>query len=502
MGVVAATRWGKVEGCEEAHSGGPVRVFRGVPYARPPTGPLRFAAPQPPVPWPDVRDATRFGAAAPQPAGSPEGGLVPGMGAGPTSEDCLTLNVWAPADATRSDLRAVLVWFYGGSFVIGASSQPAYDGARYAAEEGVVLVSANYRLGPLGFLDPRGLAGAGADAVANCGLRDAIAALEWVRDNIEQFGGDPERVAIFGESAGGGIVSHLCASPAASGLFRAAVVESGATDRTLDAQRSALVAESLMEAVGAATIDELRVLPADDVVAAVGRVQFEMLKPVGMMPFHPCVDGDVLTAPPREAFANGAFADGALIVGTTTDEMRLFLDPTTPAPDRDRLRTRIARYTGVDEHHADAVIDTYTRELRTGDLAEVWAAVFSDVEMQLPARAVLDAHAEHGHTWSYLFSWPAANARLRACHGVDIPFIFGTFDVDGWGEWVGADEDAVALSRRMRAAWAALARDGDPGWPEYRVPERAVRVLGRTDETVADPLGPRLSRLSPQEGAS
>ena len=197
-------------------------TFLGVQYAT-----AALSGTRPVTSWTGTRDATTFSPAAPQPIGGPLDGLVPGGFSGPTDEHaCLTLNVWTP-DPGAGASKPVLVWFPGGAFTTGASSQPVYDGARFCAEQDVVVVTCNYRLGALGFLD-RDIGG-----VANCGLRDAIAALEWVRDNIAAFGGDPGRVTVFGESAGGGIVLHLCA-PLARGLFRGAIVQSGATFNTLD----------------------------------------------------------------------------------------------------------------------------------------------------------------------------------------------------------------------------------------------------------------------------
>src|SRR6185503_14812200 len=218
-----------------------VHVFRGVQYATA----ARFQVPEPVTPWTGTRDATTFSPAAPQPIGGPLDGLVPGGFDGPTDElGCLTLNVWTP-DPNASASKPVLVWFPGGAFTTGAASQPVYDGARFCAEQDAVIVTCNYRLGALGFLDMRAAGG-----VANCGLRDAIAALEWAHDNIAAFGGDPERVTVFGESAGGGIVLHLCASPQTRGLFASAIVQSGATFNTLDDTRAALVLDTLLTELG------------------------------------------------------------------------------------------------------------------------------------------------------------------------------------------------------------------------------------------------------------
>jgi para-nitrobenzyl esterase len=454
-----------------------VRTSLGIPYALA----SRFAAPRR-VAGAIGADGTQFGPAAPQALDGPLGEIVPGMKVRATDEtSCLTVNVWAPADASPEP-RPVLVWFHGGSFVIGASSQPVYDGALLAAEQNVVVVSANYRLGALGFLDARPFGG-----VANCGLRDAICALEWVRDNIGSFGGDPARVVAFGESAGGGLVLHALASPAARGLLAGAIVQSGATFATLDEKRCALVLETVVGEAGVSDAAGLRGLPIDELVAAQSRAAGPLLQSIGMMPFHPMVDGDILPSPPVEAFAQGAAAGVALVAGTTADEMRLFVDSSTPAPARDKVVRRAARYLDVDEAAAERVVIGYERALGTDDTNEIWCALLGDNEMQVPCRAVLEAHAPHGPTYTYCFTWEGP--QVRSCHGIDIPFAFGNF-VDGWDAFVGLDDDGRALSGAMRAAWGAFARTGDPGWPAYP----AARIFGREVHDVAEhPLFARLA---------
>jgi para-nitrobenzyl esterase len=449
----------------------PVRTWLGIQYATA----TRFARPEP-VAWDgDLSRRGEFGPAAPQ---LPGDDVVPGMKVGATDEAaCLSLNVWAPAHA--QDLP-VLVWFHGGSFVLGASSQASHDGAAFAHEQNVVIVSANYRLGAFGFLDTRAIGGDGA----NFGLQDAVVALRWVRDNIAAFGGDPARVTVFGLSAGGGIGVHLLGSPAARGLFEGVIVQSGITDRTLDADRAALVATTVCEAAGVVDVDGLRALDADELLAAQAAVLPVLLKPVGMMPFHPCIDGELVCGPPAEVLAGGTAADVRLLAGTTSEEMNLFLDPNAAAPEHDRLVARVARYVDVTPEVGEAVVARYAQEL--GDEARVWPALFTDVEMQVPLRRVLDAHARHGPTYVYLFTWSAPER--GAFHAIDIPFTFDTFDVDGWGAFVGHDADADRLGRELRTAWAAFARDGTPGWGGYP----ATRVFGRTSSNA--PVHPLFDR--------
>ncbi len=293
-------------------------------------------------------------------------------------------------------------------------------------------------------------------------MRDALCALEWVRENIGHFGGDPARVAAFGESAGGGLLLHAIASPQARGLLAGTIVQSGATFATFDDERAALVADTMCKEAAVPDVDALRFLPVDALLDAQTRTLSTLMQPVGMMPFHPMVDGDVLPTRPIDALGAGAAAGIPLLVGTTADEMALFVDR-SPLP-RDRLVRRIARYLRVDEPQAAPVADAYADQLGTDDNAEIWRTFFGDREMQDPCRAVLDAHAPHGPAYTYCFTWEGPG--IGACHGIDIPFPFGNF-VEGWDTFVGLDDDGRALSRTMRDAWAAFARTGDPGWPRY-----------------------------------
>jgi len=445
----------------------------GIPYATA----VRFERPRP-VPLADVSECVAFGPAPPQ---RPGADLVPGSPIVDTDEHrCLTLNVW-PA-RTVDELRPVLVWFYGGSFVTGASSQACFDGTRLAAEQDVVVVSVNYRLGALGFLDLRALGG----SVANLGLHDALCALRWVRDNIAALGGDPRRVTVFGESAGGGMCAHLLASPLAHGLFRGAIVQSGVTEHTLDAERAALVATTFARLAGAPSSDELRALPLDAVLDAQTATIAELLPTVGMMPFHPVIDGEVLLAAPAAALGAGVATGVPLLAGTTADEMRLYLDPALPPPTHARLVRRVEKYLGVGAERAEQIVAAYV-----GDAGpDAWPAIFGDNEMQLPLRRVLDAQAAHAPVYAYLFTWEAPS--VGAAHAVDIPFILGNF-TDGWAEFVGHDADAERLSAEMRATWARFAATGEPGWGRYPV----TMVWGRRSYVAPEhPFTRRLAALA------
>jgi para-nitrobenzyl esterase len=420
----------------------------GIPYARA----ARFAAPEL-LAFDAGRDVSSFGPSAPQPLDSPLESIVPGMRVPSFDEHaCLTLNVWAPPGARE---LPVLVWFPGGSFVIGASAQPVYDGSLFALEQSIVVVTVNYRLGALGFLDARPVGG-----VANCGVRDAICALQWIHTNIESFGGDPTRVVAFGESAGGGLVLHTLTAATTRGLLAGAIVQSGATFATLDDARAALVLETFATEAGVSELAELTTLDVDAVVKAQSAAMSALLPTVGMMPFHPMVDGDVLTAPPADALRAGAAAGIPLIAGTTADEMALFVDRSKPPPERERLLRRVARYLGIAD--ATATVDAYAQSLATNDTAAIWLTIFSDHEMQAPCHAMIEAQSPHAPAYTYLFTWEGPG--VGACHAIDVPFTFGNF-VGGWDKFVAVDDAGFELSRAVRSAWAEFARTGHPGWP-------------------------------------
>lgn len=472
-----------------------VRRFAGIPYGTA----ARFSAPAAVEGWNGTRDASEFGPPAWQPVGGPE--LVPGLTpAGAMSEDCLTLTVWAPEHAEG---LPVLVWIHGGSFLTGAPSLAVYDGARLAAR-GAVVVSVAYRLGPFGFVSFDALGGRERGWVANAGLHDVALALEWVRTHAGTFGGDARRVTVFGESAGGGVILHLLGVPNRRVWFDRAIVQSGSAGRTFDADTAARIGARVVASVGS-SLDELAAAPAEQLVGAIGKVMSdpEVFAVAGMMPFHPCVDGTFVTAPPASAIPAGAAAGCDLVLGVTRDEMALFLE--APTIEAGRMHKRVAKYAGLDDEATRQLLDRYADRLRgEGRRAEpidVWSAIYSDREMVLPARDLLDgAAAHHAATFGYEFTWDAPTRSdtgipLGAAHAIDLPFTFGTFAADGWDDFVGAtggrSRPADALTDQMQRSWVQFAGSGDPGWPAWTTPERPTMVLGETIVVASDPIGAR-----------
>ncbi len=482
---VVETAQGRLRG---AHEGG-LEVFRGIPYARPPLGPLRFAAPEPPEPWSGIRDALAFGPTALQRPGM----LTRMLGfSAESSEDCLSLNVWTPAaDAGR---RPVLVWVHGGSFTGGSGSMPVYDGAALAARGDVVVVTLNYRLGALGFISLPGE----APGATNRGLLDQLAALRWVRDNAAAFGGDPERVTVFGESAGAMALGALLSAPAARGLFRGAILQSGGADNVFDRADAERVSHLFFEALGtpADARDALAALPVEKLLEAQDRCVAELWQRERRMAFQPVVDGTLLPRPPLEAVASGDAAHLRLLVGTNLDEQALWApgDPKLAELDEAALLRRLGRVLpgrdAAGREQAERVVAVY-REARRGRASvaprDLWLAIETDRVFRAPAMHLAASQARHQpDTWAYLFTWksPALDGALGACHALELPFVFGTADRGALATIVGTSSGRERLGAAMQDAWLAFARGeelthpehGD--WPRYDAERRATRILG------------------------
>ncbi|BEL09469.1 carboxylesterase family protein [Actinoplanes sichuanensis] len=445
-------------------------MFRGIPYAEPPVGPLRFAAPRPVPGWTGVRDALTFGPAAPQ------GGLSDRTTR--AGADWLTINVWSP------DLDAalpVMVWIYGGGYVFGSADRPEYDGGRLARDGRVVIVTFDFRLGVEGFAAIGG-------APANRGLLDQVAALEWVRDNIAAFGGDPGRVTVFGESAGGGSVAALLAMPRAKGLFRRAVAQS-VPGPFLSPALARDIGDTIAGELGLrATVTDLGVVDPGLLTAA-GDAVAEGITARGdrwgraahaSILFAPVVDGDVLPSTPWRALAEGAGAGVDLLVGHTRDEQRLFTFMTG----------MLGRVTAAQAEETSAIFGAGPH----GDVGpEQWyELVRSDWLFRMPSLHLAEAQVDGGgRAFLYELAWPAPGlgGLLGACHGLDVPLVFGNLTLGQTAMLLGdpPPADAVALSAVMRDAWTRFAAEGDPGWPAYDMARRLTQVFDRESAVVPYP---------------
>jgi para-nitrobenzyl esterase len=409
------------------------------------------------------------------------------------SEDCLYLNVWTPAADGRR--RPVMVWIHGGAFVMGSGSTPLYRGARLAERGDLVVVTINYRMGALGFLNHPGLASAEKGVIPNLGMRDQVLALEWVRDNIEGFGGDPENVTIFGESAGGMSVGTLLGAPAARGLFHRAILQSGAAHNVSSRERAYRVAEDFLSQMGleSSDVEALRGTSLNDILEAQSRTTIGFRIPLGFLAWQPSIDGDLLPSHPLDAIAGGVSRAVPVLVGSNRDEWKLFMfgDRDGRKLDRDGLRQRLERILpGVDANgtaEAEVALDTYRHALPHSSSSERWVAFQSDRIFHYPAVRVAELQSAHNpQTFRYLFTWspPALGFRIGACHGLEIPFVFGTLRDPFLRPTLGLTRDARHLSRRMQDAWIAFARNGDPGhdalpdWAPYDVEDRTMMLFG------------------------
>jgi para-nitrobenzyl esterase len=504
LNPVVSTRTGKLEGLRRRG----VRVFRGIPYAEPPRGALRFQAPLPPKPWTGVRSGRRFGPAAPQ---LPPAMLLVrraiGAAASQQSQDCLYLNVWAPPPDARP--RPVMVWIHGGAFVLGAGSSTLYDGAQLARTGGVVVVTINYRLGALGFLDLSRIHP--GKTVANLGIRDQIAALEWVRDNIEAFGGDPENVTVFGESAGGMSVGTLLGTPAAKGLFARAILQSGATSNVSSPEQAARVSEAFLDALGARDLAQLEQASVSALLAAQRDTTMRLTMGLGTMAWQPSVAGDLIPEPPLAAIERGAAGDVSILVGTNRDEWKLFqlADRRGRNLDEDGLRRRLARSLPDCEVEggraiAQHAIDSYRAALVSprGEPtpSQIWEAFQSDRIFHYPAERLAELQSAHAPTYRYLFGWspPALRERMGACHGMEIPFVFGTLRDPSLRALSAFAPYARRLSDHMQGAWLAFAAGSEPGheelpaWPAFAGEGGATMLFTRRARVEEGPLASRL----------
>ncbi|MES2172010.1 MAG: carboxylesterase family protein [Actinomycetota bacterium] len=448
-----------MSGREITTSTGPVTGFRadgvdaflGIPYAAAPVRERRFLPPTPHAAWTEPFDATSFGPTALQEPGEPAGGLPDVPEPIIRGENCLNLNVWTAARPGDS-ARPVLVWIHGGGFFAGCSANPWYDGASFA-RHGLVVVSLNYRLGAEGFLVAPGIE-------PNLAMRDWIAALDWVRDNVAAFGGDPARVTVMGQSAGGMAVTALLASPAARGLFSRAIIASGVSPVGAVSENSAEdVARDVLSAAGA-TVDiaGARSVTQDQLIDALATVAAERERAGTPMTlaWAPVVDDDLLPSAPLDAVAQGSSADIPVLVGSTKNEFawRTLIDASPDDPDYQQKRREGQRL------YAD---DFFRRAIEQ----------FSRTRVA----------ANSAPTYRYEFQWRSgAEPYIGAAHSLDIPFFFNNLDAAYFEPYAGPNPPQQ-LADAMHGAFANFALTGDPGWPAYDLREEAVMAFD-TDSRV------------------
>jgi para-nitrobenzyl esterase len=454
-----------------------VAVFRGVPFARPPVDALRLAAPVPAEAWDGVREAGVFG---PRP---PQSRLLGLAGADGADGDWLTVNVWSP------DLGAtwlpVMVWIHGGGYMYGWSGDPLFDG-RVLARDGVVVVTFNYRVSAEGFGHFQG-------APANRGLLDQVAALRWVHDNIAAFGGDPDRVTAFGESSGAGSIAALMTMPSAAGLFHRAIAQS-VPGQFFSTELAADIAAAVAGELGLPPLaGELagqspeRLIEAGDTVAEkMGDCPRWGHAADVRTPFGPVVDGEVLPAVPWRSLMDGAASEVELIVGHTRDEYRLFMaiSGDTGQITAERADTALRALAPDPEAYRAAYLGAGEERL--------YELVHSDWLFRMPSVRLAEARQRHGRAHLYELTWQATGMGgdvLGACHGLGLPLTFGNLTAGAAGLLVGpeAPPAATELSARVRAAWIAFAKTGDPGWPAYEPQNRHTWIIDTEPDIAAYP---------------
>jgi para-nitrobenzyl esterase len=498
---VVETASGRVVGVT---SGG-VHVFKGIPYGTSTAGANRFMPPRKPEPWTGVREATLYAGRSPQaPAGAqrPELATVWGpVDMLPVGEDCLTLHVWTPALDTSK--RPVMVWLHGGAFSYGSANSPRYDSTNLALRNDVVVVAVNHRLNVFGHLDLSQIGGDRFAQSGNVGILDLVAALEWVREHATRFGGDPGNVTIFGQSGGGGKVSALLAMPGAKGLFHKAVIQSGASVRFAERERTMRLADAVLKhlGLGADRLDALQALPLERLQEAVAPAQATLPRPryplLDRYNFGPVIDENVLPSQPFDPAAPSVSDDVPMLIGDTKDESAIFLAPDDAVWNRtiteDELRKRIAAVAG---DATDALLTYYKRRDQAASPSDrlITALTASNFGVRTVLLAERKAARAKAPVWTYRFDWetPAFGGRLKAPHSVEVPFVFDTLHVIGD---LHRTPRAQALADRVSKTWATFARNGDPGsdviptWPTYAAERRATMLLDDTCKVVNDPDG-------------
>lgn len=482
-----------------------VNRWRAIPYAQPPVGALRFRAPRPATPWRGVRHCHSFGYCAPQ---EPKYTAV-GVGRfQPMSEDCLTLNVTAPQHASPDAALPVMVFVHGGGYVLGSSATPLYDGAPLVlrgqpggvkavrGEGGCVYVSVNYRLGPLGCMDLSSLSEPNAPIDSNLFLRDLVLALQWVRDNIAVFGGDPDKVTIFGESAGAHAVATLLAVPAAKGLFARVIAESPASGMVRSSQSAAAFAAKFASILGARHDDAAAVVkqarPAELGAALLQLVEHGLDDMAGSFPVGPTYGDDYLPVEPTEAMRTGQAHRVPLIVGTNDDEGRLFTRFLKYLPTNEPMITQLLSV--AEPEVRQRITDAYPGYPR----ADACIRLGGDFAFGTAAWQIAEAHSSYAPTYMYRYDYAPRTLQwsgLGATHATELLAVFDVYRSRFGGLLTAAADrrSAQRVSDDVQSRWLVFGRDGAPGadWPLYTSDERAVMVFDRRSRVELDPSADR-----------
>jgi para-nitrobenzyl esterase len=482
---IVSTTTGKLRGYKEAG----IMIFKGIPYAQPPIGDLRFRDTVEKESWEGIIEAVEYGPIAPQKL-LPESSLY----THPQSEDCLTLNIWTPACDTEK--RPVMIWIHGGAFNYGGAPSPRYNGKFLCQRGNICIVTINYRVGALGNLFI-------PDKVSNLGFLDQITAIKWIQANISHFGGNPTNITLFGESAGSQSICTLLSMPAAKGLFQRAICESGSpTPQGHQPESGIRSAEILLTSLGIkmGDLEALRKIPVEKLIETESKVRMEKAMKRDFSGYPPIIDGIKIPEHLVITIGKGFSKNVDLIVGNNLDEATFFtmLNPQIQNINWEGLQagvTMLLKRYNIDKNNAEKLIKLFKKN--RDDPFEVISAIYTEVGSRYNARKVVEAQLNHSrNVYMYLFTYrtPVQGGRYGATHSLEIPFVFGTLGDTEYGVYPKRDDINSKISEKMMDSWISFAKTGDPNhdgipkWPAYDTENRYKILFGNETKVENDPL--------------